>query len=438
MKRLFFSLCAGAVGCALALQFPPAADAKSKEKVLHSFGSGTDGVSPEAGLIDVNGTLYGTTGYGGTHCQGASPCGTVFALDAKTGAETVLYSFCSQKNCADGQWPTANLIDVNGTLYGTTTSGGTVNCDVYGGFVGCGTVFKLDVKTGAETVVHSFGSGADGAEPYAGLIDVNGTLYGTTAGGGANCRSNGACGTVFALDPNTGAETVFYSFCAQRKGKKKCSDGSNPVAGLIDMKGSLYGTTQAGGAYRCLGYGCGTVFALDPNTGAETVLHSFGSSGTDGTGPSAGLIDVKSTLYGTTSQGGSSANQEYCVYGCGTVFSLDPGTGVETVLYAFCSRRNMESRQHCKDGQTPNAGLIDVKGTLYGTTLNGGAHGWGILFALDPNAGAETVLHAFGSGSDGAAPNGATLIDVTGALYGTTAGGGVNGDGDGTVFALRP
>jgi uncharacterized repeat protein (TIGR03803 family) len=435
MKRVFFTLCAGAIGCALALQFPLAANAK--EKVVYSFAGPPDGVSPVAGLIDVNGTLYGTTWLGGAHCKGGAGCGTVFALDPKTGAETVLYSFCSENKtkCLDGEAPTASLIDVNGTLYGTTAIGGTANCSgIQGVFVGCGTLFALDPNTGAETVVHSFGGsgGKDGSLPYDSLIDVNGKLYGTTEGGGANCQSSGGCGTVFALDPTTGAETVLYSFCAQ----KKCRDGSEPTAALVDTKGTLYGTTQGGGAYPCLGYGCGTVFALDLKTGAETVLHSFGSSDTDGTGPFAGLINVKGTLYGTTDQGGSNANKQYCYYGCGTVFSLDPATGVETVLYAFCSQG-----KNCKDGQTPNADVIDVKGTLYGTTLNGGAYGWGLLFALDPNTGAETVLHAFGSGTDGLAPNAATLIDVNGTLYGTTAGGGTSTNcyqGCGTVFALRP
>src|SRR5438876_7055330 len=110
MKRVFFSLCAGAVGCALALQFPVTAIAK--EKILHSFGSGKDGVVPYAGLIDVNGMLYGTTASGGAHCQSNGGCGTVFAVDPHTGAETVLYSFCSQKKCTDGQLPQASLIDV--------------------------------------------------------------------------------------------------------------------------------------------------------------------------------------------------------------------------------------------------------------------------------------------------------------------------------------
>lgn len=64
---------------------------------------------------------------------------------------------------------------------------------------------------------------------------------------------------------------------------------------------------------RCDGYGCGAVFGLNPSTGAEAVLHSFGSYSDDGVEPS-GLIDARTTLYGTTPFGG--------VYGRGTVFAV--------------------------------------------------------------------------------------------------------------------
>src|SRR5580704_9980819 len=158
MKRVFFSLCAGAVGGILALQVPAAAIAQSNEKVLHSFGSGTDGVEPEVGLIDVNGTLYGTTIYGGTSSIcGGEHCGTVFAINPKTGAETVLYSFCSEPNCTDGWEPISGLIDVKGTLYGATFNGGgerSKEC-IFDNIDSCGTVFSLGPTTGAETVLHS-------------------------------------------------------------------------------------------------------------------------------------------------------------------------------------------------------------------------------------------------------------------------------------------
>jgi uncharacterized repeat protein (TIGR03803 family) len=384
----------------------------------------------------------------------------VSAADAVTYKEQVLYSFCSQRNCKDGAGPSGKVIDVNGVLHGMTQGGGHgVACYTQG----CGTVFSLDPNTGAETVLHSFCRELDcpdGTYPFdARLIDLEDTLYGTTfEGGGTGCDGYG-CGTVFSLDPSTGSETVLHSFADTKDGNypqgdlihaKRMiygttqgggdsgrgavfaldadtgeetvfgTDGSNPV-GLIDVNGTLYVATIQGGAYNCdQGQGCGTVFSLDPNTGAETLLHSFGN-GTDGWYPDAGLITLNGILYGMTSGGGA--------YGYGTVFSIDPNTGAETVLYSFCSQSN------CADGDFPYGTLIDVRGKLYGTTVVGGMYGDGTVFSLDPNTGAETVLYSFsGSPLDGQSPLG--LVNVKGTLYGTTQEGGAHGDG--TVFVLKP
>ena len=410
-------LLAGTAGCALALHLTAAA-AGPTEKVLYSFAGQPDGQSPYAGLIKVKGALYGTTGSGGTNGAGAA-----FAVDRKTGAETVLYSFCSQQQCADGSSPQGNLVEMKGTLYGTTYYGGG-NLSNEGG---CGTVFALDPTTKAETVLYAFchndnssdgqnpqaglinvkgtlygttviggGSGCnngtwftcgevfsfnpstatqtvlyrfcsqsnctDGAWPYASLTDVNGTLYGTTTGGGSNCaNNNNKCGTVFSLDLATNSETVVYNFC----GQQNCADGAFPYANLIDVNGTLYGTTLGGGTDNE-----GVVFALDPATGAETVLYSFCSQQNcvDGSAPVAGVTDVNGTLYGTTYHGGAGNG--------GTVFSLNPATGTENWVYSFCSQQN------CADGEKPWASLIDVRGKLYGTTGAGGTSNDGTVFVL--------------------------------------------------------
>lgn len=404
MNRRFFGLCAGVAGCAFALQVPAAAIAQSQETILHSFGTGADGNGPGGSLIDVKGTLYGTTASGGSHDKG-----TVFSLDLNTGAETVVYSFMGG---ADGGWANANLIDVKGKLYGTTFyGGGGADCINSGG---CGTVFALDPATGAETVLYSFCSQqscADGEFPQAGLIDVRGTLYGAAYEGGPNGH-----GMVFAVDPQTGAETLVYSF-------KGGADGSGPVSGLLDVKGTLYGTTFGGGTA-----GVGTVYSVDPATGAEQVVYAFcrQQNCADGESPYRGLIDVKGMLYGTTYGGGTD--------GKGTVYSLDPATGTETVLHSFCNQI------FCKDGEFPESTLIDVNGVLYGTTTTGGtrtcrgeAGGCGAVFSIDPASGTETLVYSFLRHGDGQQPL-AGLLDVKGMLYGTTVWGGANDKG--TVFAL--
>ena len=209
--------------------------------MLHSFGAGNDGVQPYAGLItDTKGNLYGTTVGGGDYSSGI-----VFKVTPK-GKESVLYSFCAQTNCADGENPTSGLLmDNSGNLYGMTTKGGGAADD--------GIVFKL-ASDGTETVLYSFCTKtncADGASPNAvPIIDKNGNLFGTTTAGGADND-----GTVFELAPN-GTERVLHVFAGG-------TDGNFPAAGLLmDKKGNLFGTTRNGGGSSNCGVGCGTLFKL--------------------------------------------------------------------------------------------------------------------------------------------------------------------------------
>lgn len=327
-------------------------------RVLYSFGGGSDGADPVAALIDVGGTLYGTTAAGGSDaCHDYydsiySSCGTVFSI-TPSGTENVLHIFGGYPN--DGANPYAPLIDVKGTLYGTTGyGGGRVGCDYYSSFVDCGTVFST-TPTGTEKVLHTFsGYRTDGAFPVAELIDVKDMLFGTTSNGGKY-----GYGTVFSITTG-GTEKVLHSFGTG-------SDGRAPIDGLIELEGKLYGTTRAGGDHSCGSgrgqyAGCGTVFSITPD-GVEKVLHSFNS--TDGANPAAALIDAGDTFYGTTAHGGAN--------GDGTVFSITLG-GTEKVLHSFTGYPN--------DGAAPKAPLIDVGGTLYGTTSNGGADDDGTVFAL--------------------------------------------------------
>ncbi len=354
-----------AVGCGVVFKLTP----KGEETILYSFCAQTnciDGSQPEAGLVfDAEGNLYGTTAYGGAHGNGV-----VFKLSPE-GEETVLHSFCARNGCTDGGVPHAGLIlDQKGNLYGTTTRGGAYNNNLCGGD-GCGAAFKVTPE-GKYIVLHSFcaqSNCADGAFPDAGLVfDQKGNLYGTAAEGGAYDSYGGV---VFKLTPN-GKETVLHSFCALTN----CADGWGPLAGLIfDQKGSLYGTTEAGGAHSY-----GTVFKLTPK-GKETVLYSFcvASYCPDGEEPSAELVfDQKGNLYGTTTYGGGGNLNDCGSLGCGVVFKLTP-KGRETVLYSFC----VEGGNYCTNGDFPSSALVfDQKENLYGMTFYGGDHNAGVVFKL--------------------------------------------------------
>jgi uncharacterized repeat protein (TIGR03803 family) len=316
------------------------------ETTLYTFTGGTDGGGPESGLvIDKKGNLYGTT-----QDNGVNQAGTIFKV-APNGTETVLYAFCSQPNCADGENPVAGLIaDKEGNLYGTTTFGGAGP-----GENGYGTVFKL-APNGVETTLYTFSGGSDGAYPAAALIaDRKGNLYGTTAYGGNEGGFNGY-GVVFKVAA-TGGETVLYTFSGG-------NDGGRPWGGLVaDKQGDLYGTTAGGGANLW-----GTVFKVTPG-GTETVLHTF-ANGTDGAQPFAGLIrDKAGDLFGTTLTGGG--NNCVNAEGCGTIFEI-AADGTESVLYAFADG---------SDGAFPYGGLMLKKGELYGTASTGSSSS-GTVFKL--------------------------------------------------------
>jgi uncharacterized repeat protein (TIGR03803 family) len=384
-------------------------------RVVHAFCSQAncaDGAVAHAGVIaDSTGNLYGTTLSGG-----ASGSGTVFRI-APDGTETVLYSFCKQTNCADGAAPYAgSVMDGAGNLYGATACGGTNGC-------GYGTVFKL-APDSEETVLHAFTGGKDGADPNDLILDKSGNLYGTTELGGNGCNGMG-CGTVFRISA-AGREKILYRFCSL----SNCADGSFPWSALVFKSGKLYGTTVNGGAQ-----GEGTVFQLSGST--ETVLYSFCAQGNcaDGANPYAKLLlDKTGNFYGTTTNGGANS--------AGTIFKLAPG-GAETVLYSFCSQPNCSDGSSPFAGLVSDADG-NLYGTTQGGgsgSFSGQCNGCGVVFELAGN-GTETVLYAFCSkkecmdGGSFLAGMAGLIRAKSGRLYGTTPQFGGNAVNGGVVFTI--
>ena len=361
--------------------------------ILHSF-AGADGSKSFAGLAQAkNGNLYGTT-----YFAGGKNDGDVFEVTT-TGKLKTLHSFGG----TDGEYSYAVPVQgADGNFYGTTYLGGSKDD---------GTVFKMS-PSGALTTLHNFG-GADGSQPLAGLAaGSDGNFYGTTNLGGSH-----GDGSVFKVTPN-GQFTILHSFCS----KAACADGQNPYAGLIQATdGNLYGTTLSGGTQ-----GHGTVFKITKG-GTLSTLYSFCSQSgcVDGEFPQTGLVQASNgSLYGTTILGGA--------YGSGTIFELTL-SGVLTTLYSACSRSG------CPDGNYLYAPLIQAKdGNLYGIMQIGGAQNSGTIFKITLS-GSLTTLYSFCSEpacADGQYPAAGLVQATNGNLYGTTADGGVHGDG--TVFSIVP
>jgi uncharacterized repeat protein (TIGR03803 family) len=436
-----------AFGLGLALfSLPPSAAQAYTLKILHSFCAQSgcpDGAEPEATLLmDSSGNLYGTTLGGGDHSRG-----TVFELapnaDKSRWKHKLLYSFCFQSDCKDGQLPTTPvIIDSSGALFGTTSAGGKHNS---------GVAFRLKKKAGVWSlkVLYTFCKGgvpcADGDIPgrptYIGAAsgspyDGTSPLFSAATGGGNGTQPGGV---IFQLTPIPGkvkrAETVLYNFCSE--GGANCTDGRNPVGSpILDAAGNMFGTTFVGGAFEL-----GTVFEFSPDL-KETVLYSFcpgGGNCVDGQEPqSTPLKDGSGNLFGTTPKGGPNCTQGSV---CGVVFRLVPnGTQSQySVVYGFCALAD------CADGATPTGDLImDEAGALYGTTTNGGGNdidtggiGGGTVFKLS-GATLETLYSfcAQASCADGEYPAAGLVMDAAGNLYGTTRFGGTNAKG--IVFELTP
>ena len=352
--------------------------------IIYTFKGGSDGSAPKAQLVDVNGTLFGTTSSGGTTFDG-----TVYSITTG-GAEKVLYTFGSKAN--DGETPLGGLIDVNGALFGATNQ--STNAPI-----GCGAIYKVTTAS-VESIKYLFKNHPDGCGPIGQLVKLNTEMYGTTSAGG-DSRGDGV---IFQVTTG-GTEIVDYTFTGQ-------PDGSQPEAGLTNVSGTLYGTTSSGGTNNA-----GTIFSFSP-AGGEHVVYSFGNM-SDGVFPFGGLLDVNGTLYGTTERGGT--------HSAGTVFSFTPSTGTEKVVYNF--------GKSATDAATPSGDLVVLNGVLYGTTQLGGTSDDGTIYSVT-KAGRETVLHSFPSmAGDGGRPF-AGLVNVGGTLVGTASEGGAGSQG--VAYTLVP
>jgi len=260
-----------------------------------------------------------------------------------------------------------------------------------------------------EQTLHTFDASA--ANPTTNLVfDAQGNLYGATGNGG-NQTCNFGCGVVFRLSARSGYK-VIYQFTGG-------ADGGYPEGSLVfDAAGDLYGVTA---------WGYGTIFKLSPQpdgTWTQTTIHAF-SGVPDGSTPYSGLtMDAAGNLYGTTRVGGAS--------GVGCVYQLTPqpdGTWKESVIHSF----------YGPDGEYPWAEVsVASNGTVYGTTIWGGAYQHGTVFSLTPNGGSwkESVLFSFKGGKNHGEPAGNVVLDSFGNLIGTASDNGESYPG--CVYKLTP
>ena len=334
----------------------------------------------------------------------------VAAQDARANKFVVLYNF--KGGATDGEFPVgAPVFDSSGNIYGSTMVGGTNPKCI--DTSGCGTIFQLAPQPGGgwkeSILLDTLASDTNPAHGV--IIDPAGNLYGTSGGSGPTMGGGpvGPTAAVFQASQSNGSWAIsdLFEF-----------NGSNQVYpnGLIrDASGNLYGTTTEGGTANG-----GYAFEVSPVQGGgwnTYVLYNFGSQAGDGTGAGPLVLDSKGNLYGAAGQGGA--------FNHGAIFELIPlggGAWQEVVIHSFDG----------SDGDFPWGGLaIDAAGNLYGTTIDGGPQGFGVLFELSQQGDGtwmESILWNFGvSNRGGYVPfnaNGFPVLDAAGNIYGTTAAGG--------------
>ncbi|MGH6889208.1 MAG: choice-of-anchor tandem repeat GloVer-containing protein [Rhizomicrobium sp.] len=338
-----------------------------KYRVLYDFDAkGDDAADPGGSLIfDMAGNLYGVTEFGGS-----GNLGTVFELLRPKGKSPwtirILYSFCSEDNCADGGYPSSGLTyagAASGALYDGTSPLFGVTFGFGGeGITAPSTAYEL-VPGKSFQVLHTFGetegdgAGADGPV----VLDASGNLYGSTI----QSETEFEGGVVYELSPSGGwTETLLHTFCETFP----CTDGSTPESGLvIDPSGNLYGTTRYGGA-DCTpdgDVGCGVAFEVVPDgvNSQKTVLHAFCSTKHCGDRPNpAGplVLDAQGNLFGTTA-----GYNLFEPKAGGDLFELS-GSDFQ-VLNKFCKKAN------CADGFSPEGPIVrDPQGRTFGVTTYGG------------------------------------------------------------------
>lgn len=338
---------------------------------LHSFTANpypgftnSDGANLSTGVILSDGTLYGTTYYGGSGANG-----TLFKVDTNGNGFAVLHSFTETSGFFQPNYDGAGgpgFILSGDTLYGTAYRGGSS---------ARGTIFKLNTNGTSFTTLYNFsgvvdGINSDGTGPYPTLILSGDTLYGTASDGGSSGN-----GTVFRINIDGTGFTNLHSFSALSDSDPYGnSDGASPWTGLILSGDRLYGTAILGGSF-----GNGVLFFIKTDGTEFATLHSFSatvgtlSTNSDGVNPYGNLILSGNTLYGTAPYAGP--------FGNGTVFALNTdGTGF-TTLHSF-TMTSSGSPYTNYDGISPTAALTLSGNTLYGTAEGGGSFGKGTIFSI--------------------------------------------------------
>ena len=373
---------------------------------------------------------------------------------------TTLHSF----DGSDGAAPAATLIVSSNLIYGSAVAGGPGSN---------GVVFSMNTNGTGYRILHAFTGGLDGGQPYAGLLLLSNTLYGSASSERALFNSQPDYGVLYSMGADGTRFTVLHRFSglvpAPLPYIRANADGALPYGPLILWSNLLYGTAAFGGTA-----GGGTLFSLRTDGTGFKTLHSFVED-TDSERPKGALTPLGEKLYGVAEgevgdfgdNGGvfsintngsgftllhrfSDAGNNF-LYGLGltnnalfgvawrlgvpdapisTIFRIDTGgsfTNLRTFTFEASSVTNY-------DGNVPARGPLAFDGTrFYGANTLGGFAASGTIYSIKPDGSGFTVLYTFTGADDGSDPW-ATVTLSGKTLYGTTHQGGKSGNG--TIFRI--
>jgi uncharacterized repeat protein (TIGR03803 family) len=322
--------------------------------VLRSFAGGAnDGMQPNGSLTMVGSQLYGLAA-GGSYAGPGYSDGVAFGIRNDGNGFSLLHTFTGG---SDGKYPGGNLtFDGSSTLYGMNRAGGTNSM---------GVIFKMGMDGSNFTSLHSLQL-SDGANPFGSLVLSGSNLYGMACFGGSADD-----GTVFQVNTTSGKFTVLHSFAD--------GEGNTPYGSLTLVGSALYGMTTSIGTNNS----SGTIFKVNTDGSAFSVLHSFVGGSSDGFVPHGDLTLVGSDLYGMTYSGGSN--------NLGTIFKTGLDGSGFSVLHSFLGG---------DDGRNPEGDLVISGSTLYGMTGGGGGtNNSGTVFSLTVPEPSTLALSFAGSAS---------------------------------------
>ena len=444
--HLFYGLASegGANGDGSIFSFDPGTGSVN---VLHSFNY-TDGRSEYNSLTynPVNKLLYGTASQGG-----ASGDGVLFSFDPSTNKDSTVINFSGLPN---GSYPENNVLfnPLDSLLYGLTYNGGAngegviysynpkngqdsirVMLDgtkgsyssgtfIYnpndsllyamasqGGTYGQGTLFSFNPRTNFDSLLVNFGS-PGASYPYGDLLldTAKNLLYGLTEEGGTN-----GYGAAFVYNIKNATDSILVNF--------NDTNGAYPYASLTKLNGMLYATTEES---MLLGSsnGPGLIFSYNPVTGQDSVMHRFMFTAKENYPENTHLTynHANGMYYGVSSEGG--------IYNVGTLFSFNPVTLKDSVLFNF----------NDTIGEYPYGTLTycPSNGLLYGTAEEGGSSGSGAIYNFNPVTGKVALVTNLTSPTGTYPIGGLTYCPSNGLLYGNTEEGGTSSYG--VIFSLDP